>query len=155
MGLSPKISSNTYTNNKNVRLNVVVLTDRKTFFKLKKNIRRNGGQKAVIGASVYLRKYCLFLMKHCLTFSCEQPTIPYRNRNSTEFLYLFILVYATKIINNDYNKVSLVNSTGINYILLQNKNTYAARRLSESVPSSVQPRTFFVYFHSMSAEVCI
>ena len=51
-------------------------------------------------------------MKHCLTFSCEQPTIPYRNRNSTEFLYLFILVYATEIINNDYNKVSLVNRTG-------------------------------------------
>ena len=107
-----------------------------------------------LGASVYLLKYCLFLLKHCLTFSCEQPTIPYRNRNSTEFLYLFILVYATEIINNDYNKVSLVNRTGINYILLQNKNTYAARSQSESVPSSVQSRTFFMYFHSMSAEVC-
>ena len=51
-------------------------------------------------------------MKHCLTFSCEQPTIPYRNRNSTEFLYLFILVYATEIINNDYNKVSLDGGMG-------------------------------------------
>merc|ERR1712240_388875 len=137
MGLSPKISSNTYTNNKNVRLNVVVLTDRNTFFKFRKNIRRNGGQKAVIGASVNLRKYCLLLMKHCLTFSCEQPTIPYRNRYSTEFLYLFILVYATEIINNDYNKVSLVNRTDSISTLLQNKNTYTARSWSKSVQSSV------------------
>ena len=66
-------------------------------------------------------------MTQCLTFSCEQATIPYRNRNSTEFLYLFILVYATEIINNDYNKVSLVNRTGSNYTRLQNKNTHAAR----------------------------
>ena len=54
----------------------------------------------------------LFLKKHCLTFSCEQPAMPYYNRKSTEFLFLLILVNATEIIDNDYNKVSLENRTG-------------------------------------------
>ena len=66
----------------------------------------------VLGASVILRQLCLFFIKHCLAFSCKQPTIPYRNRNWTKFLYLFILVNSTEINNNDYNTVSLVVPLG-------------------------------------------
>ena len=61
------------------------------------NIKRSYGQKAVAGVTVYLSLYCLILMKHCITFSFKQPEIPFRNRNSTAFLYLFILVNATEI----------------------------------------------------------
>ena len=64
-----------------------------------------------------LCQFCFFLMNHCLVFSCQQPTIPYCNRNWIElncsiYLYLFISVYSSEIINNHYNMVSLVNCIG-------------------------------------------
>ena len=86
-------------------------------------------------------------MKHCLTLSYEQPTIPYRNRNSTVFLYFLILVNATEIINNDYNKVGVLPSYEIKTYMPSEVRVKACHRLFSQ-------ENFLEHFHPISTKVC-
>ena len=93
-------------------------------------------------------------MKICLTFSNKQQAIPYLNRNSTVFLFIYIS-YATEIIKNDYNKISLVNTTWQPFCPLTKEKHICQAKLERMRANNTffQPRTFLVYSQPMSAKV--